>query len=128
MGRYAYFNTGFEYKFEFGIQSSMDIELFGGEDISDYSNEYIKPSREWIDEDKEIIIKKLEYLIKPYGYELPNFESFKKDINGTYKLGYYLDLAYKTFQSSDSFFTFRLGCLIYHQLLYTDVLTAVYEY
>jgi len=31
MGRYAIFNTGFEYKFGFGVQCSSDIQFWGGE-------------------------------------------------------------------------------------------------
>ena len=31
MGRYAFFNTEYEYKFAFGVQDSCDILLFGGE-------------------------------------------------------------------------------------------------
>lgn len=30
MGRYAFFSTGFEYKFWFGLQNSLDILNFGG--------------------------------------------------------------------------------------------------
>lgn len=30
MGRYVQFSTGFEYKFTFGVQSSLDVTLFGG--------------------------------------------------------------------------------------------------
>lgn len=32
MGRYAYFSTGFQYKFAIGVQPSSDILAFGGSD------------------------------------------------------------------------------------------------
>lgn len=103
MGRYAFFNTEFEYKFAFGVQDSNDIQLFGG-----IGHEGVHT---WSEEDK------------PYIYELLkdlhiDFEKYINNIDGTYELEKDLHI--------DS--TRKLGCLIYHQLLYTEELTCEYEY
>ena len=102
MGRYAFFNTEFEYKFAFGVQESSDIQLFGG-----LGEEGI---HEWSDYDKKYISKLLEDLHI-------DFEAYEKTLDGTYALENDLDIHC----------TLKLGCLIYHQLLYTDALMCTYD-
>jgi hypothetical protein len=112
MGRYAFFNTDFEYKFTFTVQSSYDMQKFGGTDLYDEEDlEHL--SHKWTQED--LNISKFE-LIKKF----INFDIYEKSLKGTNQLYYDLcDLC------DDS--TFRLGCLIYHQLLYTKELICRYE-
>jgi len=102
MGRYAFFNTGFEYKFAFAAQASTDIQLFDG--VGEYG------FHTWTQDDKTFIINLL--------YKLNiDFEAYEKNVDGTYALEKDLDIDY----------TIKLGCLIYHQLLYTDELTCIYD-
>jgi hypothetical protein len=114
MGRYANFNTGFEYKFSFGGQSSYDIQEFGGEISGEKVNGYdIDMEHKWTQEDKknpslELIASEID------------FNKYEKNLEGTQKLAWDLYVL-----SLDH--TYILGCLIYHQLLYTDVLTCSYE-
>ena len=102
MGRYAFFNTGFEYKFAFGVQSSTDIQLFGGIGEDGLHT--------WTQDDKTYIINLLSKL------EIA-FENYEKTIDGTYALEDDLEIDHRI----------KLGSLIYHQLLYTDELTCTYD-
>lgn len=113
MGRYAFFNSGFEYKFVFAVQPSSDIELFGGYVIRGYYESDNCMEYQWTQNDKEFILNK----IKDYNID---FENYEKNVDGTYKLKY--DLYDKEYNC-----TILLGCLIYHQLLYIKVLTCKYE-
>ena len=99
MGRYAFFNTEYEYKFAFGVQDSSDILLFGG-----IGEEGIHT---WTQEDKTYILQKLISI---------DFEKYEKNVHGTYAL-----------EGDVSDYTQKLGCVIYHQLLYIDELTCEYE-
>ena len=99
MGRYAFFNTEYEYKFAFGVQDSSDILLFGGEGE--------EGCHTWTQEDKTYILKNLMPI---------NFEKYEKNVHGTYAL-----------EADISDHTQKLGCVIYHQLLYIDELTCEYE-
>lgn len=113
MGRYAFFNTGLEYKFRFGEQSSYDMQEFGGREIAYDDNDIDHRHHEWIQEDRHIP----EFNLIKSEIDLNKYE---KNLEGTYSLCYDLyDL--------DVSCTYRLGCLIYHQLLYTEVLTCRYE-
>lgn len=113
MGRYASFNTEFEYKFAFGEQPSDDITIFGGYETCDYDNETNTMEHTWTSDDKEFIYNE----IKKYNID---FKKYEKNLNGTHQLRsdlYDIDINH----------TIRLGCLIYHQLLYTPVLICNYE-
>jgi len=101
MGRYAVFNTEFEYKFAFGAQASGDIQLFGGIGEEGF--------HEWTQDDKKYILDNLSVSV--------DFEKYEKTLDGTYALKNDLHIDY----------TQMLGCLIYHQLLYTDELTCEYD-
>ena len=125
MGRYAFFSTGFEYKFAFGVQPSEDILLFGGNacfEDSDYG--YLKHS--WEKEDMSLIEKKLQECLEWLGIDPVKFESYEKNNTGTYNLVY--DLQHLTKEHNEEVTArYILGCAIYHQLLYTDALVADYE-
>lgn len=133
MGRYAFFNTNYEYKFAFGIQSSFDMELFGGEDKTKYNEEGIAEEcgeRVWTQKDKEYIYETLQEIAEEEEFEIPNFNEIEKTLEGTYMIEEYIkvkgDISNRI--GSREYYKFRLGCIIYHQLLYTEILTVEYEY
>lgn len=120
MGRYAYFNTGFEYKFGFAIQDSFDIQWYGGEHLG-YGEDGLGAHRWSADVDLEGIHAELDYRLEDF-----NFTVFSKDLAGTYKLRDalrdVLDL-----KSSQRDWRYLLGALLYHQLLYEPQLSCTYE-
>jgi hypothetical protein len=118
MGRYAFFNTGFEYKFWFGIQPSEDILCFAGEDKGDYHHE-------WSSDDVEYIKAKLLVLARDYGVKVPDFENYDITIDGTDEM--YQEIPENAFPDEKKAALFCLGCIIYHQLTYVEVLKAHYE-
>ena len=116
MGRYAFFNTGLEYKFRFAQQDSMDMTLFGGKtfESEDNSGDLIQ---KWTKDDISIIKENLV----DYGYNELDLSKYENNISGTYKLK--LDL-YDTMYEE---YTYILGCIIYHQLQYTENLEVKFE-
>lgn len=120
MGRYAFFNTGYEYKFWFAIQPSEDILCFGGEDKGECNHE-------WISDDIEYIKAKLFVLARDFGVKVPEFEKYDKSMDGTYVMVH--DIPENTFPDEKKAALFCLGCIIYHQLTYIEggVLKAHYE-
>lgn len=123
MGRYAFFSTGFEYKFRFGIQPSEEITLFGGT----ASHEQGYPSQTWTEEDISMIEEKLKNLLDWIGEEPVRIEDYEKNLDGSYKLFSDLYSLYETDHDEKIVAQYILGCLIYHQLLYTETLIAEYE-
>lgn len=132
MGRFATFNTGFEYKFAFAIQSSWDITEFYGNCIED--SFHVTWTAE---EDKEKIQTKLDNLQKTKKF-LPEIllDQFKPSTQGTIELYYFLHEKnpFKTIQMERNptskeklFYKYLLGCLIYHQLSYVDTLECDFE-
>ena len=117
MGRYAYFNTEFEYKFLFGVQRSIDITWFGGRRVL---------TMEWnAEEDLEGVMQELNGIAQFGNLTLPDFNSYTKDMDGLERL--YGDLLNKYSINSPIHAKFCLGCLIYHQLTYTPNLSCRYE-
>jgi hypothetical protein len=133
MGRYAEFNTGFEYKFSFGIQDSSDMQYFGGEvnDTDDVFYNTYYSGHVWSERDKEMILSILNRFGE--GFILPDFSKYERTLDGTYKL--YGSNFYKLNDLErcgdkklyKKIAKFMLGCLIYHQLLYVDKLYVTYE-
>ena len=133
MGRYAFFNTDLEYKFGFGCQDSSDIVLFGG--LGNYSGiilnnlcdeeDYERPYHEWSQTEKEKIFKRIHRIAQSLGRELVNFDSYEKNLDGTHKLRN--DICDDFEHMHEDSYLYLLGCLIYHQLLYTEKLTCTYE-
>ena len=117
MGRYAFFNTDFEYKFSFGIQDSSDILQFSG----DYDDKEIVI---WTQNDMIYIIDELDH----FPYELPEFEKFEKTIHGTYELWWHIRDKNKNTDNYELLSRFTLGCLIYHQLSYEPNLSVHFEW
>jgi hypothetical protein len=112
MGRYAFFNTEFEYKFGFGVQNSNDILEFGGEVIEYMNDGY--GSIQWTKDDKEFILNEL----KDYDVDESFFDKYEKNLSGTYEL----------YSTRIDDYKKMLGCVIYHQLLYTDFLKCDFEW
>ncbi len=131
MGRYAFFQeTDFEYKFRFAVQPSSDMRSFGGI-MKHNGSESGDLIHEWEKRDMEYIMEELNGLREWLDVEMPNFESYEKKLEGTQQLS--LDL-YTLLEkegsqrhSEDIVVRFRLGCFIYHQLMYVDKLTVLYE-
>ena len=113
MGRYAFFNTGLEYKFKFALQSSSDMLNFEG--LSYNGRDEDELIHIWKKTD-EIKIK--EKLDNYYGQEV-DLTKFEKNLSGTYDLKEHLE------ETND--YTYVLGYLIYHQLQYVDELSVRYE-
>lgn len=128
MGRDIFFNTGMEKRFAFGVQPSSDIRLFGGvipppKTLDDVRSYYMHA---WsAEKDSAYILNELQQ----YTPTLPDFTEFPASLKGTWKLSHWLDDNRRKLYSdmSDNFFTFQLGCLIYHQLSYMPELYAEYE-
>lgn len=123
MGRYAFFNTGLEYKFGFGIQESTDMEEFGGKlkILGDNDGEIT-----WSVEDIPAIRVCIKTLEDCLGFEEFSVEKYEKSLKGTLNLK--SDL-YEILDMSDKeSYTYILGFLIYHQLLYTSPLVVRFEY
>ena len=130
MGRYAFFQpTGFEYKFRFAIQPSSDMRTFSGiirHDLSEPGDLV----HEWEPRDQEHVHDELKGLLEFLCVPMPSFESYERNVDGTQKLS--LDL-YELLEkggklhSEELVARFRLGCFIYHQLMYVDKLNVHYE-
>ncbi len=128
MGRYAFFNTDFEYKFRFAVQPSKDIRTFGGR-ICHEKYEGGDLHHEWEKRDVPFLLEELNYLRECLGIEPIDFEQYEKRLEGTQQLSLdlYTLLEGETKYSEELVVRFRLGSLIYHQLMYTDKLTVQYE-
>jgi hypothetical protein len=125
MGRYAFFNTGLEYKFGFGIQTSGDIKRFGGFDNNSIDN----PIHVWSQEDKEYILGILKDMEKGYDILPIDFSEFENSLKGTNRVhSKLLENISKKCEDAELYYKYYLGAIIYHQLLYTRILTAEYEY
>lgn len=137
MGRYAKFTTGYEYKFSFGVQPSRDIETFGGEtddEVISYDEQYdhsIICHWKWC---AERDINQVLEEVKRLGIKLPDFEKYDKSREGTHDLLMNMKIDFENNENKENkpksyleISRFRLGCAIYHQLLYTSVLKAEYN-
>jgi len=114
MGRYAFFDTGFEYKFIFGQQPSGDMLEFFGKSYYGFDIESL--IHKWTKEDQVLIKQKLD------NYFLNNLEidKYENNLKGTYQLKEYL-------QNLNINNCYILGYLIYHQLNYATNLSVKYE-
>jgi hypothetical protein len=118
MGRYAFFSTGLEYKFAFGIQESDDILKFGGFQTSE-------TEMKWISTDADFILKRLRQIEKVFGWPEFDFTKISTDVEGTKEL-YSSNEPYFDYSSKYTY-EYSLGCIIYHQLQYTEILTCSFE-
>lgn len=126
------FNTGFEYKFVFGLQPSEDIEYFGG-DIEDDpvdNDGYVNNATiTWTADDKATCLSALRMIEAEY--ELPAFDTTKylNSIEGTYILNTDVyDIPFDDDKYNKKvYYKYILGLFIYHQLNYRCPLVASYE-
>lgn len=126
MGRYAFFTTRFEYKFVFGVQPSEDIRTFGGVASYDsYERGYL--THRWNQSDIQTIETELNLLLQWIGEEAVDFSKYEKNLEGTYQLKSELYKFYSKDYTQEILARYILGCCIYHQLLYNEVLQADYE-
>jgi hypothetical protein len=126
MGRYAFFSTGFEYKFRFGVQPSEDITVFGGK-ITDENYHHGYFTQKWTTNDTSLVKQKLDSLLEWIGEDPVPFEEYEKTLDGTHTLAYKLYNLYESHDSEEIVARYILGCVIYHQLLYKEVLEVEYE-
>jgi hypothetical protein len=122
MGRYAFFTTGFEYKFRFAVQSSEDILAFGGIAIFVYEGD---PEHKWNITDRKRIESTLHDLEDALQLPTLKVDSYTKDLHGTSAL--YSDLHSLTHENLELLAKYSLGCILWHQLLYCLDLKCTYE-
>lgn len=128
MGRGALFNSGFEYKFYFSTKQVVDeIQEFGGR--GNYGGTLdIDPYHEWNQFDMPYIKGVLETLEHELGLQEFDFQQIEKNLDGTESLKQILYSKYTSAYDEEIYAKYLLGCLIYHQLLYTENLNAIYEF
>lgn len=114
MGRYAYFSTDFTYKFVFAVQSSSDIDEFGGARTGPYK-------RQWNKSQASTILARLSAMSEDDKL-VHDVKNYPKNVDGTYTM--YWDMRNGEY---DIDCLYMLGALIHHQLLYTDVLDVTFE-
>lgn len=125
MGRYAYFNTGFEYKFWFGVQDSSDITRFGGIGTMDKQD---NPSHEWDSEDKDYVLQILRHFEEQNCIPTLNPDVYEKNSKGTLRLYSLLHgPIFEEYLSIEEQAYYALGWVIYHQLTYEPNLSCTYE-
>jgi hypothetical protein len=126
MGRYAFFSTGLEFKFRFGVQESEDIRTFGGVFRYDLSGEDL--CHEWDQRDRETILQELQNLQDFCDFPTIDFETYKKNLEGTHQVREDIYKLYEKRDCNEEYIArYDLGCVIYHQLSYAETLLAHYE-
>ena len=124
MGRYAFFSTGFEYKFAFAVQPSQDILDFGGRlSLKPREEDEGMGNVQWTREEDLMYIHTL--LTTDFDFTLPSVEAYEKTLEGLY--AFRRDLVDDE-ESEETFARFVLGALIYFQLHMEPTLTAQFEY
>jgi hypothetical protein len=122
MGRYAFFNSGLEYKFAYSIQDSSDIILFGGRFTAD-------GKIEWSQDDILHIVKTLANMYDFYRTTPFDYSKFEGTLDGTYELknAFLKDIENCLPDSAPILHRILLGHLILHQLSYEPNLTCSFE-
>lgn len=125
MGRYAFFNTGLEYKFAFAVQASEDMQEFGGRELPDDRSEHARHA--WSPDDIEPIREALRDYEEHYDIKIPPVDNYPKNLDGAHKLRYDMYEMNKNSSVGATYYVALLGALILHQLLYEPNLTVSYE-
>lgn len=123
MGRWAFFNTGVEYKFAFATQPSGDILQFSGIDITEEEGEW---RHMWV---RKWHLESVRALLSNHRrtFPEPTWDSYEDTQKGSQSLLSDLRSTLVTESCDESIHRYILGCIIYHQLRYTPVLTVTYE-
>ncbi len=123
--KHAFFSTGFEYIFRPGRQDIVDIAAWGGTGTLDLESN--SGFHTWTVEDIPFLLTLLfkyseEHEVGP----VPTFSSYPKTVAGTANLA--LRLKERPEIRFGCHWSYFLGCLLYHQLLYCSIpLKARYE-
>lgn len=88
--------------------------IFGGTPTFVYEGD---PEHRWTIVDRRLLPRKLEELVIKDQIDVDTYE---KSVKGTEAL--YADL-----QQKNTSPTYRLGCILYHQLLYKNDLSCIYQ-
>lgn len=120
MGRFLEFSTGFYYKMFFGVQKTTDINYFMGY-FTGGSHEVEMFYCRWNIEKINLILEKIKSL-NILNFDLENIKNYEKTSEGTLKL--YQDILKIINHNDENMVKFILGCIIYHQLLYDENLSA----
>lgn len=124
MGRYAFFNTEFEYKFGFAVQESEDITTFLGDPVIHEEDD--GPAHRWnMVEDGELVLIEIRRLEEDLKLPELDFTTFSPDLDGTYALRDHIRTLFNSTEKAH--WRYLLGVLIYHQLIYQEDLEATYE-
>lgn len=127
MGRYAFFSTGFEYKFWFGIQGSAQIQWFGGYvSLEDWNTDEFEHTWE-AEDDAAVALGEIRKLEVEHKIPAIDFEPFEKSLDGTHALRNFLRNHIPNTINENTQALYMLGCIIYHQITYTPKLTVTYE-
>jgi hypothetical protein len=127
MGRYAYFSTGFEYKFRFGVQNSTEILSFAGLAYKESDPQTGLYLHIWDQTDTKPIDGSLKQMEQTLGFDPLDLTSFPPSLQGTYALRQTLESLYELGLPEDLIARYILGCCIFHQLLYAETLRADFE-
>ena len=124
MGRYVFFDTGFDYKFRFGVQQSEDILIYGGNTFADEETLFQK----WTHNDNNSIMYILNNIEDEYDIDVMDFDKYEQTLQGTSLLRKDLRNMEDDFMDiEEDYCRYTLGCLIYHQLQYRNPLVAQFE-
>lgn len=124
MGRYVFFDTGFDYKFRFGVQQSEDILIYGGKTFADEETLFQK----WTHNDNNSIMYILNNIEDEYDIDVMDFDKYEQTLQGTSLLRKDLRNMEDDFMDiEEDYCRYTLGCLIYHQLQYRNPLVAQFE-
>lgn len=124
MGRILHFNTGFICDLSYN-ELCMDIVLYGG--ISNEDRNERHHGHVWnAAEDFVYIQTYLQEFTADCNFTEIDFTKYDASPEGTQEL--YTDLMknIQTVNSENEIYNHILGCIIYHQLLYTDELVVKY--
>lgn len=124
MGRYVFFDTGFDYKFRFGVQQSEDILIYGGKTFADEEALF----QRWTHNDNNSIMYILNNIEDEYDIDAMDFDKYEQTLQGTSLLRKDLRNMEDDFMDiEEDYCRYTLGCLIYHQLQYRNPLVAQFE-
>jgi hypothetical protein len=123
MGRILHFNTGFICDLSYN-ELCMDILLYGG--ISNEEREE-QHTHVWNAEEDIVYIQTyLQEFTDDCNFTQIDFTKYTASPEGTQELITDLMKNIQTVNSINEIYNYILGCIIYHQLLYTPYLVAKY--